>query len=173
MFIDFSNAFDSVSRSMMQKILIAYGVPDKVVSMIMYMYNGSKAHVMTPDGPSDEFEITAGVLQGDTLAPFLFVIIVDWVMRNAIEEIGEDVGFSLQQNSNRIGRRRDGSPVELTDLEFADDIALLSDNMTDAQRLLAAVEHWALAVGLKMNKGKTEGTSRCAPIPHFASSPAR
>ena len=154
-FIDYSKAFDSVSRSMMQKILMAYGVPEKVVAMIMYMYNGSKSHVMTSDGPSDEFEITAGVLQGDTLAPFLFVIIVDWIMRNAIEEIGEGVGFSLQQNSTRIGRRRDGSPVELTDLDFADDIALLSDNMADAQRLLAAVEHWALAVGLKINKGKT------------------
>ena len=44
---------------------------------------------MTPD----EFEITAGVLQEDTLAPFLFVIIVDWIMRNAIEEIGEGMGF--------------------------------------------------------------------------------
>ena len=53
-------------------------------------------------------------------------------MRNAIEEIGEGVGFSLQQNSTRIGRRRHGSPVELTDLDFADDIALLSDNMADA-----------------------------------------
>jgi hypothetical protein len=110
-FIDFSKAFDSVSRSMMQKILMAYGVPEMVVSVIMYMYNGSKAHVMTPDGPSDEFEITAGVLQGDTLAPFLFVIIVDWVMRNAIGEISEGVGYSLQQNSTRIGRCRDGSPV--------------------------------------------------------------
>ena len=42
--------------------------------------------------------------------------------------------------------------MELTDLNFADDIALLSDNMADAQQLLAAVEHWALAVGLKINK---------------------
>ena len=109
--------------------------------MIMYMYNGSKAHVMTPDGPSDEFEITAGVLQEDTLALFLFVIIVDWIMRNTIEEIGEGVGFSLQQNSTRI-----------TYLDFADDIALLSDNMADVQRLLAAIEHCALAVGLKIKK---------------------
>ena len=113
-----------MSRRMMQKILMAYGVPEKFVSMIMYMYNGCKPHTMTPDGPSDEFEITTGVLQGDTLALFLFVIIVDWAMRNAIEEIGEGVSFSLQQNSTRISRCRDGTPVELTDLDFVDDIAL-------------------------------------------------
>ena len=82
--IDYSKAFDSISRSMMQKILLAYGIPEKVVRMIMRLYNGSKAHVMTADGPSDEFDITAGVLQGDTLAPFIFVIVMDWVMRNAI-----------------------------------------------------------------------------------------
>ena len=111
---------------------------------------------MTTDGPSDDFEISAGVLQGDTLAPFLFVIIVDWVMRNATEEAGEGVGFSLKQNSGRSCYSRDGSPAELTDLDFADDIALLSDNMADAQRLLLAVEHWALAVGLRINKKKTE-----------------
>ena len=155
-FIDYSKAFDSISRSMMQKILLAYGIPEKVVGMIMRLYNGSKAHVMTADGPSDEFDITAGVLQGDTLAPFLFVIIVNWIMRNAIEEAGEGVGFSLKRNSGRSSNRRDGSPKELTDLDFADDIALLSDNMVDAQRLLSAVEHWALAVGLRINKKKTE-----------------
>ena len=77
-------------------------------------------------------------------------------MRNAIEEAGEGVGFSLKRNSGRSSNRRDGSPTEVTDLDFADDIALLSDNMVDAQRLLSAVEHWALAVGLRINKKKTE-----------------
>ena len=155
-FIDFSKAFDSVSRNMMQKIMVAYGIPGKVVEMIMRLYNGSKAHVMTPDGPSDEFNITAGVLQGDTLAPFLFVIIVDWVMRNAIEEAGEGVGFSLH-NSSRSSNRPHGSPSERTDLDFADDISLLSNNMVDAQRLLSAVEHWSLAVGLKLHQQDKDG----------------
>ena len=72
-FIDYFKAFDSISRSMMEKILLAYGIPEKVVAMIMRLYNGSKAHVMTADGPSDEFDITAGVLQGDTLAPLSLI----------------------------------------------------------------------------------------------------
>ena len=153
-FIDFSKAFDSISRNMMRKILLAYGIPELVVNRVMYLYNGSKAHVSTPDGPSDEFEITAGVLQGDTLAPFLFVIVVDWVMRNAILEVGHGIGFPLQRKSNRPARG--DTPVELTDLDFADDIALISDNMKNAQKLLSAVETWSLAVGLRINKKKTE-----------------
>ena len=151
-FIDYSKAFDSISRSMMKMILSAYGNPESVVDMIMRLYNGSKARVMTADGPRDDFEISAGVLQDETLAPFLFVIVVDWVMRNATEEAGEGVGFSLKKNSGRTCYSRDGCPAELTYLDFADDITLLSDNMADAQRLLLVVEHWALAVGLRINK---------------------
>ena len=41
-FIYYSKAFDSVCRSMMQKILMAYEVPEKVVSMIMYTYTAPK-----------------------------------------------------------------------------------------------------------------------------------
>ena len=77
-------------------------------------------------------------------------------MRNATEEAGDGVGFSLKHNSGRSCYSRDGSSAEITDLDFADDIALLSDNLADAQRLLLALEHWALAVGLRINKKKTK-----------------
>ena len=71
-FIDYKKAFDSISRSMMKTILSAYGILESAVVMIMRLYNGSKSYVMTAYGPSDDFEISAGVLQGDTLARFLF-----------------------------------------------------------------------------------------------------
>ncbi len=31
-----------------------------------------------PDGPTDEFRIQSGVLQGDTLAPYIVVIMLDY-----------------------------------------------------------------------------------------------
>ena len=36
---------------------------------------------------------SAGVLQGDTLAPFLFVIVVDWIMPNATERLEKVLDF--------------------------------------------------------------------------------
>ena len=48
------------------------------------MYAGTRAMVVTPDGNSEEFDILAGVMQGDTLAPFLFIIVLDYVLRKAI-----------------------------------------------------------------------------------------
>jgi len=57
---------------------IWYEIPDMLVNAIADTYTDTKAKVISPDGVTDVFDITAGVLQGDTLAPFLFVIVLDY-----------------------------------------------------------------------------------------------
>ena len=53
-------------------------------------------------------------------------------------------------------RRSSRNPAYyLSDLDFADDIALLSRNMSTAQKILIAVENSAILVGLTINKSKT------------------
>ena len=74
-FIDFSKALDSISRSRMEDILYKYGLPTKIVAAVMSMHSRTTARVETTDGCSADFEVEAGVLQGDTL-PHLFVIVV-------------------------------------------------------------------------------------------------
>lgn len=83
-FIDFKKAFDSIHRGMMVKILKAYGIPPKLLRAIETMYAGTRAKVVTPDDNSEEFDILAGVIKGDTLASFLFIIVLDYALRNAI-----------------------------------------------------------------------------------------
>ena len=39
-----------------------------------------KAKVKSPDEDTDYFQIFAGVMQGDTVAPFLFVIVLDYAI---------------------------------------------------------------------------------------------
>ena len=63
----------------MLQILRAYGIPDQIVDAIGDMYQNTMTKVVSPDGETDLFEILAGVLQGDTLAPYLFVIILDYI----------------------------------------------------------------------------------------------
>ncbi len=52
----------------------AYGIPDSLVKVIARVYENTRARVLTPDGPTEEFQIHYGVLQGDTLAPYIFII---------------------------------------------------------------------------------------------------
>ena len=66
------------------KILYAYGIPEILVKAVVIMYSETKAKVLSPDGETDLFEIKAGVLQGDTLAPYVFIIALDYAMRKAL-----------------------------------------------------------------------------------------
>ena len=135
----------------MKETLLAYEIPPKVVTLVMLLHTGTTAKMVTPDGSSEDFDALAGVLQGGTLASYIFVIVLDCLLRNTISEVGDEVSFTTKH------RRSKGYPAEyLTDLDFADDIVLLSDNMEKVQRLLLATEEWALSVGLCISKGKKE-----------------
>ena len=50
---------------------------------------------MTPDGKTDFFEIQTGVLQGDTLAPYIFCIVLDYAMRRVIDGREEELMASI------------------------------------------------------------------------------
>ena len=81
LFVDFSKAFDSIHRGKLFEILLAYGLPQETVNAIYMLYQDSKAMVRSPDSDTDFFQIISGVLQGDTLAPYLFIICLDYALR--------------------------------------------------------------------------------------------
>ena len=68
-FMDFSKAFDIVNHGQMFKISHAYGTPEQRVNAIKDMYSNRQARVLSPDGETVPFQVTSGVLQGDTLVP--------------------------------------------------------------------------------------------------------
>ena len=94
LFVDFTKAFDSIHSGKMEQILLAYGLPKETVAAIMTLYRNTKVKVRSPDGDTDYFDIVAGALQGDTLAPYLFIICLDNMLRTSFDEIKEN-GFKL------------------------------------------------------------------------------
>ena len=154
-FVDFSKAFDSVDRSKMFEILRLYGIPEGIIAAIKVMYTDNSSTVMTTDGETQAFPTLAGILQGDTLAPFLFIMVVDYIMRVSVDTITEK-GYLLHP------RRGSRQPAEyLTDTDFADDIALISQSLEHAQDLLQSLEQASNGVGLYLNETKTECLNRC------------
>lgn len=93
-FIDLRKAFDSVNRGILMKILLAYGIPQKIIDLISLLYTNTRAQVVTSVGVTKRFEILAGVLQGDTLAPYLLIMVVDYCVRLPIEK-HPDIGLKL------------------------------------------------------------------------------
>ena len=157
-FIDFSKAFDSVDREMMFKILSLYGIPTQIIDAIKILYTETSATVLSPDGETSPFDICAGILQGDTLAPFLFIIVLDYVLRMSVDKINNS-GLEIQP------RRSSRYPaVYLTDTDFADDIALISGSLINAQNLLLSLESAAKCVGLNFNESKTEYVNKTTDL---------
>ena len=81
-------------------------------------------------------------------------------MRQAVGDQELDLGFKLDK---RRSRRR--QPIAITDLDFADDIALLSEEIQKAQELLTRVENEAAKIGLHLNDEKTEAMVYNIPTP--------
>ena len=150
LFVDFSKAFDSIHRGKMEEILLAYGIPQETVSAIMMLYRNTQSMVRSPDGDTDFFDILAGVLQGDTLAPYLFVICLDYVLRTSADA-HKELGLTLEKAKSRRYPEQ-----KITDADYADDLALFSDSIADATSLLHYVEDAAQKIGLYVNARKTE-----------------
>ena len=149
-FVDFKKAFDSINREIMFKILPLYGIPDPIISAIKVLYTNTIAKVLTPDGETEQFDILAGVLQGDTLAPFLFIMVLDYALRISLDS-HNSLGLLLKPRSSSRHPAR-----YLTDLDFADDLAIISESIKNAETLLQSLEGAAAAVGLICNESKTE-----------------
>ena len=121
----------------MEQILLAYGIPKESVAAITILYRNTKVKVRSPDGDTEYFDIVAGVLQGDTLAQYLFIICVDYVLRTSIDKIREN-GFELTKK-----RSRRYPATTITDANNADDIAILANTPDQAETLLHSLERAA------------------------------
>ena len=57
----------------MEQIPLTYGILKETVSAAMMLYCNMKVKVGSTDGDTDFFDIVAGVLQGDTSAPYIYL----------------------------------------------------------------------------------------------------
>ena len=150
LFVDFTKAFDSIHRWKMEQILLAYGLPKETVAAIMILYRNTKVKVRSPDGDIEYLDIVAGLRQGDTLAPYLFIICLDNVLRTSTDKIREN-GFEL----TKIRSRRYPAKT-ITDADYADDITVLANTPNQAETLLHSLERAAAGIGLHDIAHKTE-----------------
>ena len=124
-----------------------YGLPKETIAAITILYRNTKVKVRSPDGDTEYFDIVAGVLQGDTLAPYLCL---DYVLRTSIDKISEN-GFELTKK-----RSRRYPAKTITDVDYADDIALLANTPKQPETLLHSLERAAAGIGLHVNAHKIE-----------------
>ena len=106
------------------------------------MCTNTTAHVLSSDEDTEFFEILAGVLQGGSLLRYLFIIALNYAMRQAVGNEGY-LGFTLDRS-----RSRRHPAKKICDTDFADDIPLLSNTLEQVQLLLSRVAMSAKQIGL-------------------------
>ena len=143
LFVDFSKSFDSIDRKNMKYILKSYGISAETVSTIMMLYM-NHSMVKSPDGDTQLFEITTGILQGDTISPFLFIICLDYILKSYID-CSSHFSFTL-----KIRRSRRHPSTYITDIKYAYDIAITADSMENIKQLLNQIEEKAKDIRLKI-----------------------
>ena len=76
--------------------------------------------ILSQDGETDFFKVKARVLQGDTFEPFLFIIVLNYMLSISIDNM-EEKSFLLKP------RQSSHHPKQyLTNLDFADNLELIS-----------------------------------------------
>ena len=148
-FIDFEKAFDSLHRESLWRILRFYGIPQEIVLIIKSFYMNFRCRVGSDS--SLTFEVKTGVRQGCVMSALLFNLAIDWVMRRTTSDAARGIRWTLFST--------------LEDLDFADDLALLSHTKAHIQEKTSKLNENAQLIGLRINKKKSEVMTLNVPNP--------
>ena len=141
-YVCFEKAFDSVHRETLWKIMESCGIPRKLVKMVKAMYAGNQCAVVDSSGQTDWFTVASGVKQGCNMSGFLFLLVIDWIMRATVE--GSNTAIRWKMCS------------KLDDLDVADDIALISSTREQIQQKVRSLSTNSKGIELKINAEKTK-----------------
>jgi endonuclease/exonuclease/phosphatase family metal-dependent hydrolase/ribosomal protein S28E/S33 len=149
-FVDFKQAYDSIDRTVLYTILLDLGIPAKLVRLIKLTMTGSISQVRVQNDLTASFETECGLKQGDGLAPILFNLALEYVIRR----IPVDTKGTLLFKSTQV-------------VAYADDINIMARSLVGAKEVLVNLDSSAREVGLRINENKTKvmtQTRRNTPI---------
>ena len=72
-----------VNREVLWKLLRYYGVPEKITNLMTKFYEGFKAQIVHSRLLPEFFEVLTEVRQGCLLSLLLFLVVLDWVSKQA------------------------------------------------------------------------------------------
>ena len=134
-YIDFNAAFDSVSRDSLWKVLHKCGIPQELSVFMRQLYTDTRSAVCLASSLSEQFTIETGVKQGCIIAPYLFNCVIDHLMSCSL-------GIQLGE-------------YQLTDLDYADDIAIIVPSACVLEEALITLQDEANIVGMQISWPKT------------------
>ena len=140
-FIDFKDAFHSVSRDSLWKILQICGVPPELSVIVRQLYTNTRRAVRLASSLSEEFPIETGVKQDCVIAPDLFNSVIDHLMRRLLRSCSHGI---------------QPGEYQFTHLDYADDIAIFAPSACVLQEALILLQEEANLVWMQIRWPKTK-----------------
>jgi len=138
-FLDIRKAYDTVFREGLWRRLREVGVVGKMWRVLKNVYVKVESSVVVNEERTEWFELFTGVRQGCILSPTLFAIFID--------------GLATLVKQCSVGAKL--GPVELSILLFADDIAIVADNVQNLQKMLHVADAYSKLYRFGFNGSKS------------------
>ena len=151
-YVDFTKAYDSVNRWLLWKALRLYGVHSKIIALLEDLHDGTHAAVRLGGQVGHRFRVVAGVRQGCVIAPTLFNVMIDLVVRKALSRMPDDCGITFWMHGS------DAADIceRIVLLMYADDVVLMSSSLDQLVCMVQILDEVACEFGMKINASKTK-----------------
>ena len=127
-----------------------YGIPEKLIVMVYLFYNNFMCSVEHDKVHSEWLRIESGVRQGCVMSGFLFLLVIDWTMTVS----------TIRRCSINWGRFQVPE-----DLDYADDLALLSATNKQLQLKTNELVRVSAKAGLQVNIKEVKSNQCCSRNP--------
>ena len=141
MFLDFVAAFDSVTCKNLWQIMVEDGMPVEFVELLKAYYEHRRSIVRVLGEETEPFRVESGVKQGCILSPVLINYCIDRILERALSSFDVIVM---------------GLGINVSDLDYADDIDALAADPATAQATVNKIAHFSQLLGMKINMAKTK-----------------
>ena len=138
-FVDFRQAYDSVHRESLWKILKYFNIPDELIRLVKMCYRNTKCRVRIGGELTDAFDVRGGLKQGCALSTLLFNLALEWVMR---------------KTPSRTGVWLDN--LSMDRLAYADDVDFFGEDWDELEGTVQTFGNTAKRIGLEINQSKTK-----------------
>ncbi|GKA34396.1 RNA-directed DNA polymerase, eukaryota [Tanacetum coccineum] len=144
--VDFAKAYDSIRWDFLDDVLNSFGFGSKWRSWIRGSLSSGKASILVNGSPTSEFHLHRGLKQGDPLAPFLFILIMEslHLSFSRAVEAGIFTGFRIDPS------------ITLSHLFYADDAVFIGEwSHANLKGIMNILRCFSLLSGMSINIQKS------------------
>ncbi|GKA44918.1 RNA-directed DNA polymerase, eukaryota, partial [Tanacetum coccineum] len=144
--VDFAKTYDSVRWDFLDDVLLSFGFGQKWKDWILGSLSSGKASVLVNGSPTSEFQFHCGLKQGDPLAPYLFILVMESLHLSFARTIEAGLFKGLNINNS----------VNVSHLFYVDDAVFVGEWSDSNLSCIMNVLHcFFLTSGLKINIQKS------------------